>query len=64
MIDKMKAIHERTVVICMIETRAGLENVEAIAAVDGVDVVWLGHFDLTNFLGIPGEFSHPATAMR
>jgi 2-dehydro-3-deoxyglucarate aldolase/4-hydroxy-2-oxoheptanedioate aldolase len=24
-----------------------------------VDVLWLGHFDLTNFLGIPGDFSHP-----
>jgi 2-dehydro-3-deoxyglucarate aldolase/4-hydroxy-2-oxoheptanedioate aldolase len=57
--DKMKAIHERTLVICMIETRAGLDNVEAIAAVPGVDVLWLGHFDLTNFLGIPGQFSHP-----
>jgi 2-keto-3-deoxy-L-rhamnonate aldolase RhmA len=56
---KMRAIHERTLVICMIETRAGLENVDAIAAVDGVDVIWLGHFDLTNFLGIPGNFSHP-----
>ena len=55
----MRAIHERTLVICMIETRAGLENVDAIAAVDGVDVIWLGHFDLTNFLGIPGQFSHP-----
>lgn len=59
-VEKMRAIHERTLVICMIETRAGLENVEAIAAVPGVDVVWLGHFDLTNFLGIPGQFSHPA----
>jgi 2-keto-3-deoxy-L-rhamnonate aldolase RhmA len=58
-VEKMRAIHERTLVICMIETRAGLENVEAIAAVDGVDVIWLGHFDLTNFLGIPGQFSHP-----
>jgi len=58
-VEKMRAIHERTLVICMIETRAGLENVEAIAAVPGVDVLWLGHFDLTNFLGIPGQFSHP-----
>lgn len=58
-IEKMRAIHRRTLVICMIETRAGLDNVEAIAAVDGVDVLWLGHFDLTNFLGIPSEFSHP-----
>lgn len=58
-VEKMRAIHERTLVICMIETRAGLDHVEAIAAVDGVDVIWLGHFDLTNFLGIPGQFSHP-----
>jgi 2-keto-3-deoxy-L-rhamnonate aldolase RhmA len=57
---KIAAIHERTLVICMIETRAGLENVEAIAAVPGVDVLWLGHFDLTNFLGIPADFAHPA----
>jgi 2-dehydro-3-deoxyglucarate aldolase/4-hydroxy-2-oxoheptanedioate aldolase len=57
--EKMRAIHERTLVICMIETRSGLENVEAIAAVPGVDVLWLGHFDLTNFLGIPGQFDHP-----
>ena len=25
----------------------------------GIDVLWLGHFDLTNFLGIPGEFESP-----
>jgi len=57
---KIEMIHRRTLVIAMIETRAGLENVEEIAAVPGVDVLWLGHFDLTNFLGIPGQFSHPA----
>ena len=57
---KMRMIHERTLVIAMIETRTGLDNVEAIAAVPGVDVLWLGHFDLTNFLGIPGQFDHPA----
>jgi 2-dehydro-3-deoxyglucarate aldolase/4-hydroxy-2-oxoheptanedioate aldolase len=27
--------------------------------VPGVDVLWLGHFDLTNFLGIPAQFDHP-----
>ncbi len=58
-VPKMRMIHERTLVIAMIETKSGLENVEAIAAVPGVDVLWLGHFDLTNFLGIPGQFSHP-----
>jgi 2-keto-3-deoxy-L-rhamnonate aldolase RhmA len=58
--EKIRTLHARTLVIAMIETREGLDNVEAIAAVPGVDVLWLGHFDLTNFLGIPGEFSHPA----
>jgi len=58
-VEKMRMIHARTLVIAMIETARGLENVEAIAAVPGVDVLWLGHFDLTNFLGIPGDFQHP-----
>ncbi len=58
-IEKIRQIHERTLVICMIETKKGLDNVEQIAAVPGVDVLWLGHFDLTNFLGIPGDFAHP-----
>jgi len=45
-------------VIAQIETEHGLENVEEIAAVEGIDVLWVGHFDLTNFLGIPGEFDN------
>ena len=52
-------LHERTMVIAQIETDEGLANVESIAAVPGVDVLWIGQFDLTNFLGIPGEFAHP-----
>jgi 2-keto-3-deoxy-L-rhamnonate aldolase RhmA len=46
-------------VIALVETAKGIENVDAIAAVHGVDVVWLGHYDLTNFIGIPGEFDNP-----
>jgi len=49
----------RTLVIAQIETVDGLNEVEAIAATPGIDVVWLGHFDLSNFMGIPGEFRHP-----
>ena len=55
----MAQANERTMVICIIETEIGLENVDAIASVPGVDVLWLGHNDLTNFLGIPGDFTHP-----
>ena len=56
---KMEALHARTMVIPQIETAEGLADVESIAAVPGVDALWLGHFDLTNFLGIPGGFQEP-----
>jgi 2-keto-3-deoxy-L-rhamnonate aldolase RhmA len=58
-IDKIKAANAENLVIAQIETELGLEAVEDIAAVDGIDVLWVGHFDLTNFLGIPGQFDHP-----
>jgi 2-dehydro-3-deoxyglucarate aldolase/4-hydroxy-2-oxoheptanedioate aldolase len=57
--DKIKAANERTMVIALIETAKGIENIDKIAAVDGIDVCWVGHFDLTNFMGIPAEFDHP-----
>ncbi|MGE3807351.1 MAG: aldolase/citrate lyase family protein [Gemmataceae bacterium] len=34
-------------------------HTDAIARVDGVDVLWVGHNDLTASLGIPGQFEHP-----
>ena len=52
-------VNENNLLIAQIETELGLESVEGIAAVDGIDVLWVGHFDLTNFLGIPGQFDHP-----
>ncbi len=57
--DKIRRSHERTLVIAQIETERGLEQVDRIAAVDGVDVLWVGHFDLSNFMGIPGKFDDP-----
>lgn len=55
---KMAAAHERTLMIAQIETDEGLRNVEAIAAVPGIDALWIGQFDLTNFMGIPAQFQH------
>ena len=37
----------------------GVENVDEIAAVEGIDGIWIGHFDLSTSLGIPGQFDHP-----
>jgi 2-dehydro-3-deoxyglucarate aldolase/4-hydroxy-2-oxoheptanedioate aldolase len=57
--DALKAANDRTAVICLIETAEGARNVDAIAALPGVDGLWVGHFDLSVSLGIPGEFGHP-----
>ncbi len=46
------------VFIAQIETTEGVANADEIAAVDGVDVLWVGHFDLSNSLGIPGQFDN------
>ena len=51
--------NKRTTVICLIETADGAKNVDAIAAIDGVDALWVGHFDLSVSLGIPGDFANP-----
>ncbi len=46
--------------IClMIESAKGVANAPGIAAVEGVDVVQIGPFDLSCDLGIPGQFEHP-----
>lgn len=51
--------NENTTVIAMIESPRGVANAEAIAVTPGVDVLWVGHFDLTQAMGIPAQFSHP-----
>lgn len=44
-------------VILMIETRRSVEEVDSIAAVDGVDVLLIGSNDLAIELGVPGDFA-------
>lgn len=58
-VAKMRSANEEVLLIAQIETVAGLDNLEGIAAVPGIDVLWIGHNDLTNSMGIPGQFEHP-----
>jgi len=55
-------LQEHTLVACMSETTAGVENIEAIAAVEGVDVVHIGINDLLTAMGKPGRFGDPEAA--
>lgn len=48
--------NENTTVICQIESSTGLANLDAIAGAEGVDVLWVGHYDLSQSMGIPARF--------
>jgi 2-keto-3-deoxy-L-rhamnonate aldolase RhmA len=54
--DSMAQLNEHCLLVCMIETVEGLNNVEKIAAVKGVDVIHLGSNDLLANMGKPGKF--------
>ncbi len=57
--ETVPALNDATLVVCMIETQEGLDNVDAIAAVDGVDVIHVGSNDLMTALGKTGEYGSP-----
>ena len=42
-----------------VETPEAIDDIEAIAALKGVDGIWIGHFDLSVAMGIPAKFDHP-----
>jgi len=52
--------NDETVVILLLETAKAFENLDAILSVPGVDIAWMGHYDLTVSMGIPAQFDHPA----
>jgi 2-keto-3-deoxy-L-rhamnonate aldolase RhmA len=50
---------EESVVALMIEKQAAIENLEAILAVKGIDMVQFGPADYSMSIGVPGQWSHP-----
>jgi 4-hydroxy-2-oxoheptanedioate aldolase len=45
--------------IFQIESPAAVSNADAMATLDGVDVLFVGPTDLSHSLGVPGQFQHP-----
>ncbi len=56
--DYAKRASEQLCLLVQIETRRGLDNLEAIAREDGVDGVFIGPADLAAGLGRVGEIQH------
>lgn len=54
--EYMAYANQNTTIIIQIESQEGLDNIGDIAATPGVDILWVGHYDLTQSMGIPGQF--------
>ena len=57
--EYLRKANEETLLIAQIESPEALENVEAIAQVPGIDILFLGPGDYSIRLGIPGQSQHP-----
>lgn len=57
--EYMPRANDETLLMCQIESRRGVENIEAILAVEGIDVGFIGPNDMTQGYGILGQFEHP-----
>jgi 4-hydroxy-2-oxoheptanedioate aldolase len=51
--------NDALLLIAQIESAAGAENAAAIAAVPGIDMLFIGPADLSQSLGVPGQLEHP-----
>ncbi len=50
---------DNLMIICQIETVTAVENIDAIAAVPGVDLLFIGPYDLSGSAGHFGDIAHP-----
>jgi len=59
MADYVKQANQDLLICVQIEEKQAVSNIEEIAAVPGIDVLFVGPSDLSQSLGHPGESSHP-----
>ena len=57
--DVASTINKNMLIVIMLESPEAIDNVDSIAAVDGVDVILIGTNDLCMEMGIPGDYSNP-----
>lgn len=57
--EYMKQANEDTIIAVQAETPESIQNLEGIASVPGIDIIFVGPFDLSISMGFPGEVNHP-----
>jgi 2-keto-3-deoxy-L-rhamnonate aldolase RhmA len=55
----MRGANAEALLIAQIETAQGVECAREIAAIEGIDVLWMGQMDLSTSLGVAGQYRHP-----
>ena len=59
MLDYAATANNEILVMIQVETEEAVDSIDDIAAVPGVDLIFIGPGDLSQVLGIPGEMHHP-----
>ena len=57
---QIQELNERILGVFQVESPVAVEAAADMAAIDGVDVLFVGPADLSHSMGIPGAFDHPA----
>lgn len=57
--DIVRSANAEVLLIVQVETAKGLKNLEEIAAVPEVDVIWIGLYDMASSMGLAGQMDHP-----
>jgi len=57
--DSLQKENEETLVGILVEGEQGLSNLDKIVKVEGIDLIYLGLFDICQSVGLPGQIDHP-----
>jgi len=57
--EYLETASDNTFVICQVESAKAANNIDEIVAVDGLDMIFIGPFDLSASLGTPAKFENP-----
>jgi len=57
--DSLQYENQETFIGILVEGKVGLSNLEDIIKVKGIDLIYLGLFDICQSVGLPGRLDHP-----
>jgi 4-hydroxy-2-oxoheptanedioate aldolase len=60
--DYISKANSKSIIILQIEGVEGAKNIEEISAVEGIDIIFVGPYDLSQSMGLTGQIWHPDVA--